>query len=471
MRTDETVDCISAEDVAAALADNDLGRLLQAVTLGSSSWADEANRGSLVKECTADGECLCGRPEECPLRSNAVLAQHALGQLAHRATTGQLQLARGTVGAMQLLALLREALRWRQHAAANAFVALAAGPGAPRLPLTWLRNLLVIALRSSVPQQLPALRGIVSLCNEAAAREGKPALPPAPNCRSLSALDAAFPHRRQHAAAPFPAIAEASVRAEGCCLPRQQDCPAGQTLDLHGHSMHCTWGRCRGCLKPHPPALLPALQCQPAGLLEASPSTAACTAIPASCLPVPILPQILSSAIGIAEHVRIEDLYRACDNDSLPELLRLGPPPSPAVSMLAWSKVMQWGACSLHMRLQVRDACRELNEPAAESQHCLQQQGQQQLLVLVLVLCCTAAALVAAPATAHPTLVSILHSLTACYHPLPLLHPPQTRGSRPAHHWALPIYVRFADALDALVAAGGWAGLVAAGFGLKLSAG
>lgn len=134
-------------------------------------------------------------------------------------------------------------------------------------------------------------------------------------------------------------------------------------------------------MKTHPPALLPALQSQPA-----------------SCPPLPTLPQILSSATGIAEHVRIEDLYRACDNDSLPELLRLGPPPSPAVSMLAWSKVMQWGSSSLHMRLQVSDACRELSEPAAESQHCLQLQQQQQLL---LVLRCTAAALVAAPTTAN----------------------------------------------------------------------
>jgi hypothetical protein len=216
-------------------------------------------------------------------------------------TAGQLQLARGTVGAMQLLALLREALRWRQHAAADAFVALAAGPGAPQLPLAWWRNLLVIALRSSVPQQLPALRGTVALLNEAAAREGQPALPPAPGCRSLSALDAAFPHRRQHAAAPFAAIAE-----------------------------------------------------------------------------------ILSSASGIAEHVRIEDLYRACDHDCLPALLRLGPPPSPATSPLAWDKVLQWGKCSLHMRM----------------------------------------------------------------------HAIEARGSSPPADWALPLYVRFADALDALINAG-----------------
>lgn len=214
-RIEPTVDCIAAADVDAALSAGDLGRVLQLVTLGSSSWADEANvRGKLLKECSADGECFCGAQQGCPLRRNAQLAQRALGELGRRAAAGQLPLASGTLGSMQLLALLREALRWRQIAAGDAFAALAASPGAPHMRLAWCRALLLSALRSSVPQQLPALRRIVALCNAAAEREGQPALPPSPHCRSQSALDAAFPQqRRQHAAAPFSALAE--VRRAG----------------------------------------------------------------------------------------------------------------------------------------------------------------------------------------------------------------------------------------------------------------
>ncbi len=208
------VNRISAARVEAALADGDLRGVVTALTLGSSWWADEAaRRVSLVKACSADGECVCGPPEECPLRSNAAIAQHALGELAQQVVAGQLLLASGTLGAMQLLALLRAAFRWRQHAAAEAFMALAAEPGAPQLPLAWWRDLLLMVLRSSVPQQLPALRGIVAMCNRVAAREGQPALPPAPNCRSKSVVNAAFPGRRQHAAAPFAAVMQ--VRQPG----------------------------------------------------------------------------------------------------------------------------------------------------------------------------------------------------------------------------------------------------------------
>lgn len=67
---------------------------------------------------------------------------------------------------------------------------------------------------------------------------------------------------------------------------------------------------------------------------------------------LPPCQQILATATGIAEHVRIEDLYRACSHDCLGEVLRLGPPPSPAASQQAWDKVLQWGTCTLHIRMQ-----------------------------------------------------------------------------------------------------------------------
>lgn len=221
------VNRISAARVEAALAAGDLRGVVTALTLGSSWWADEAaRRVSLVKECSADGECVCGPPEECPLRSNAAVAQHALGELGRQVAAGQLLLASGTLGAMQLLALLRAAFRWRQHAAADAFMALAAEPGAPQLPLAWWRDLLLMVLRSSVPPQLPALRGIVAMCNRVAAREGQPALPPAPSCRSKSAVNAAFPGRRLHAAAPFSAVMQVRRHdwgtASACCEGRRQ---------------------------------------------------------------------------------------------------------------------------------------------------------------------------------------------------------------------------------------------------------
>ena len=150
-------DIISAPDIEAALAAGDLNRVLRALTLGVAPWC----RGSRSHcNCCGGGEqcehCAAG-PEERWVRDNSTVEQRLLSQLAQLVPAGQLQLARGTEGAMQLLALLRESLRWLHHAAAEAFASFAATGGAPQLLLSWWRTLLLGALPCVVEPQLPAL--------------------------------------------------------------------------------------------------------------------------------------------------------------------------------------------------------------------------------------------------------------------------------------------------------------------------
>ncbi|PRW21125.1 aspartyl glutamyl-tRNA amidotransferase subunit A [Chlorella sorokiniana] len=192
----------SVAEFQAAAAAGELGIVLPALTVGLPGF-----------QCT----CVSRRCRpDCPLRGLQEPAHQALGDLAQRVTAGQLQLARGTVGAMQLLALLREALRWRQHAAADAFASFAGSAAAPQLPLAWWRDLLRTAVSGAVTEQLPALRGIVALCNRVAAGQGQPALLPAPRCRFSSMLTAAFSAvDEQPSPVTFPALAEVLATASG----------------------------------------------------------------------------------------------------------------------------------------------------------------------------------------------------------------------------------------------------------------
>lgn len=191
---DHTARCASLADFKAAVDAGKLGRVLPALTLHGPG-----------------NECHCGASckDDCPQRCFEEAAQHALGELAQCVTAGELKLARGTLGAMQLLALLREALRWEAHGAAAAFAAFAGTANAPRLPLSWWPDLLCTALKAAVRQQLPAVQGIAARCNAAAARVGRPALPPSPTRREASAIFAALSESsKKREAGMFPALAK-----------------------------------------------------------------------------------------------------------------------------------------------------------------------------------------------------------------------------------------------------------------------
>ena len=326
-------DIISAPDIEAALAAGDLNRVLHALSVGLAPWGGKAcHCCEDAERCSSHHECKCcaAQPGQCQLRSNAAIAQRVLSQLAQRVPAGQLQLARGSEGAMQLLVLLREALHWRHHAAAEAFASFAATHGAPRLRLSWWRTLLQGALPWAVQPQLPALHTVVSLCNEAAAREGQPALPPMHERGAESALSAAL----NWSTAPFfPALAQVP-----CQLARAAALPA-----------------CKACWAARSGLVLPPVLQLP-GSLGGS-AVADEPACPSATSPIPRPPclppsQVLANASGIAEHVRPFDIFTACRFDCVGEVARLGPPPTPAVSQQYWLEVFTWGQRALDTPLR-----------------------------------------------------------------------------------------------------------------------